>query len=199
VYERERERDAARLLVAAASKMLDEAHEQRRRYVERNRPRMLKAAPKDADALARCFTAKVREMATIRDELLTARDLVAWTATYPSEQESWGFPTALALGLQEPVRRTLQTSERLDFGSVIAALEEDAAALASRFGPQTMQALGDAPSATPVTETMWSSDPRHKAWAKEPLENARQLAEYGNPHQLAREADEFRRDAADGQ
>ena len=156
---------------------------------------MLADARKDADALRDRYIASVRELAVIREQLLVARDLVTWTATFPNAQESWGFPTALALGLQEPVRRTLQTKARLEYGSVIAALEKDAAALAGSFGPQTMQAVGDAPTATPATEAMWTSDERHKAWAKEQVENARQLAEYGDPRQLAQEVGELRPDA----
>lgn len=45
VYERERERDAARLLVDAATKMLDQTLERRLQHVERNRGKMLKECP----------------------------------------------------------------------------------------------------------------------------------------------------------
>jgi hypothetical protein len=135
----------------------------------------------------------VHELTGIRDELLVARELLQWTATFPERVDGFGFPTALALGLQESVRRTLHTRARIEYASAIAALEEDARAVAEELGPQVKQALGIA-AATPLTEAMWSQMSATKAWAKQELERARRLAEYQDPRQLAAEADEFRPD-----
>jgi hypothetical protein len=127
---------------------------------------------------------------------LTPVRRLSGAASFPGPVETFGFVTALALGLQEPVRRTLQTTARLEYAAVVEALEEDAAALASRFARETMERLGTAPPRTPVDTAMWSADPGYREWAAQELERARQLAEFGDVNQLAQEAADFRPDAA---
>jgi hypothetical protein len=39
---------------------------------------------------------------------------------------------------------------------------------------------------------MWDVDPDYKAWAKDKLEQARRLAQFGDVNQLAAEASDFR-------
>ena len=105
LYERQRERDAARLMLEATQRTLDEALEERLHYVERHREKMLADARKDVEARRERLLAHVRAFPALRDELLDAREVLAWTATYPEQIEQFGFPTNLALGLQGP-RRT---------------------------------------------------------------------------------------------
>jgi len=112
LYERQRERDAAQLTLDALQRTLDEALEERLRYVERHRDKMLADAQKDVEARRARLLAHVQELPALRQELLDARDLLTWTATYPDQAEQYGFPTALALGLREPVERTLETKAR---------------------------------------------------------------------------------------
>jgi hypothetical protein len=153
---------------------------------------MLGDARNDVDALRSRYVAKVRELTRIRDEMLQARELLQWTASYPNRVESYGFQTAISLGLREPVRRTLQTDARIEYAAVIAALEEDARSLAEELGPQAKQALGVADPRTPADTAMWTSDERHQKWAREQLERARGLAEYGDPGTLADEVRDIR-------
>ncbi len=112
LYERQRERDAAQLTIDALQRTLDELLEERLQYVERHRDKMLADAQKDVEARRARLLAHVQELPALRQELLDARDLLTWTATYPDQAEQYGFPTALALGLREPVERTLETKAR---------------------------------------------------------------------------------------
>jgi hypothetical protein len=196
VYERERERDAARLLVAALERELDHALERRVAHVDKHRGAMVKDARADINKARDELLAAARQLPALRETLLAARETCEWIASFPDRPASYGFASALALGLLEPVERTLQTKARLEYSAVLAALEEDATALASRFARPVAERLGTARDATPVSEAMWASDERHKAWAAQELERARRLAEYGDVNQLAREADDFRPDPA---
>jgi hypothetical protein len=116
----------------------------------------------------------------LREDVLGARETLAWVAGFPEQPQSFGFPASVALGLREPVRRTLATDARIEYAAVVNVLEEDVNALAKRFAADTAERLGIADVPTPATTAMWSSDPRNQAWAREQLERARQLAEYGN-------------------
>ena len=149
LYERQRERDAASLTIEARQRTLDEALEERLGYVEKHREAMLRDARADVEAARDRLRRHVEQLPALRQDLLDARDLLSWTAIYPDEPEAFGFSTALALGLQEPVKRTLETKARIEFGRVIAALEADADALADRHGDKVQRALGTAPPAHP--------------------------------------------------
>ena len=151
---------------------------------------MLADARKDVEARRERLLAHVRELPALRDELLDAREVLAWTATYPEQVEQFGFPSNLALGLREPVERTLETAAQVDFGRVVVALEADAEALAERYHVQVMQALGTAPPRTPLCEAMWAADPQYKEWQRQERERARELAEWRDPNLLAREVRE---------
>jgi hypothetical protein len=179
LYERQRERDAAQLTVDALQRTLDEALEERLRYVERHRGTMLSDARKDVEARRARLLAYLQELPALRQELLDARDVLTWIATYPDHAEQYGFPTALALGLREPVERTLETKARVDVGRVVAALEADADALAERYHAQVQRVLGTAPPRTPLAEAMWAEDEDYKKWQRGERDRARKLAEMG--------------------
>jgi hypothetical protein len=185
--ERERERYAARVLVDAVAVELDAALEDRRRHVEEHRARMVEDARRDVAEARDRLTAHVRELVELRAELVTARDVLAWIACYPEPAQSYGFPTSLALGIQAPVRETLQTRARIEYGHVVAALEADADALAARFADDVRRALGEGKLRTPLREAMWEDDPDLVAWKKAELERARELAREHDPNELARE------------
>ena len=156
---------------------LDAALDERLRYVERHREKMLPDARKDVEARRERLLAHVRELPALRDELLDARKVLAWTATYPEQVEQFGFPTNLALGLREPIERTLETTAQVDYGRVVVALEADADALAEKYHVQVLKALGTAPPRTPEREAMWTNDPDYQAYQKQQRERAIQLAE----------------------
>ena len=111
----------------------------------------------------------------------------------PDQPAAYGFVNAAALGLREPVERTLGTSARVEYGALTQALAEDADALHSRFSDDTLRRLGAAPPRSPLREAMWSTDPDFKAFAKQELERARRLAEYSpNLDELASEVSDYR-------
>ena len=191
LYERQRERDAAQLTLDALQRTLDEALEERLRYVERNRDKMVADALKDVEAERRALLSHVRALPELRDRLLAARETLTWAATYPELPEAFGFPTELALGLREPVERALGTKARIDVGRVVAALESDAEALAERHHEQVQRRLGTAPARTPLREAMWASEPEYQEWQRQERERARRLAEQGHdPTRLAVEVRE---------
>jgi len=188
VYERERDRDAARLLVAGLERKVDAALERRLSHLERHRAKMLRDAREDVDAARDRLLELVAQLPEARAELLAARDVLLWIAHYPDLPEAFGFPTAIALGLRAPVEQTLQTSSRVGFGGAVAALEADADALAGRYAEETQRRLGTAPPRTPTREAMWTDDSDYQAWAKQERERAIELAKQGHdPDQLARE------------
>ncbi len=175
------------LTLDALQRTLDETLEERLQYVERHREKMLADAQKDVEDARERLLAHVRALPALRQELLDARDLLSWTATYPEPAEQYGFPSALALGLRAPVEGTLETKARIDFGRVVAALEADADTLADKHHAQVQQVLGTAPPRTPLTEAMWTDTDEYKAWQKQELERARKLAEFRDPDKLAAE------------
>ncbi len=193
VYERERERDAARLLLEAVTLELDEAIDRRVQHIEKNRQKMIADVRHDLDEARAALLAHVRELPALREALVSCRESLLWAASFPEPVESWGSPGATALGLREPVERTLQTTAIVQYAALIEVLEVDAAALAEAFNAEQAQRLGVDAARTPLREAMWDSDPDHVAWKKAELERARQIAEWSpSPDKLAEEARDFR-------
>jgi len=187
LYERERDRDAARLLVKAAVLELDRALEQRLQHIERNRRKMLEDARRDvADARHR-LEEQARALPDLRQALLDARENLLWCAAYPDRAEAFGFPTAVALGLKEPVKRAFGTDARIEYAAVLQALEEDAGAIAEAFSSNQKAKLGIVEPRSPLREALWDSDPENIAWKRAEFERARQLGEWHDPELLAAE------------
>ncbi len=194
IYERERERDAGRLLVEAVQLELDQALKRRLEHVEKHRDRMLRDAREDVGAARAELATKVAELPALRERLLEAREALLWAASYPDPDAGFGFPSALALGLRAPVEETLQTPARIDYRQVVAALGRDADALAEAFSMEQAERLGTAPGKTLLTHALWDFevDP---AWKRSQLERAREVAAYStNPQRVAQEAADFRPD-----
>jgi len=192
LYERERERDAARLLVEAVTIELDRALETRKQHIEDNREKMIEDATGELEAAVGKLRAQSQALAALRQVALEARDVLLWISAFPEHPETYGFATATALGLKAPVERTLGTTARIEFGAMLEALEEDAIAIRSSFGPETASVLGLAEPPTPLTEAMWDADV-DPAWKREQLERARGLLPWSqNQHELANEAADFR-------
>jgi hypothetical protein len=193
VPERERERDAARLIVEALQLEVDRVLEERREHVERHRNRMVKDARRDVEGARERLAAHISQLPELRETLLEARELLRWVASFPEQAESFGYPPALALGLREPVKQTLATTAQVEFRRVVAALEADAAALAEQLGPTVKERLGLAPRPTPEDRALWWDDEDAVAWRKEQVEKARRLAEWStDPNRLATEVREDR-------
>jgi hypothetical protein len=188
IYERTRERDAARLHVEAIALELDRALERRLEHIERNRRKMLADARKDVEQIHRRVAEKIDELPSLREELVAARETLLWLAAYPERAEAWGFPTAVALGLQKPLKKTLGPGlGRIEYAWALAALREDAAALAEAYSREQKKQLGIPVERTPHDEAMWWDDEDYVRYRKEQLERARRLAEWQDSSKLAAE------------
>jgi hypothetical protein len=194
IYDRERDRDAARLLADAVVVELDKVLDQRVRHVEARRAAMVADARRDVTQLLDKFA----EIPALREELLAARETLLWIAAYPEPVDSFGFPTAVALGLREPVERTLHTKAKVEHAALLQALEEDATALAEAFSTEQKRRQGIDGPRTPLREAMWDGDPDNVAWKKAELERARELDRWAaDPLRLANEARDLRPDPPD--
>jgi hypothetical protein len=159
MYERERERDAARLVVEAVSVEFDEALERRLRHVEKHREKMITDARSDIEQARAALVGKLSELPELRQTLASAREALLWVASYPDAAEPFGHPSAVALGLRKPVESTLGTSARVEYARLLEAAESDANVLAGAFNRVQKQKLGIAEPRTPHREPMWFDDP----------------------------------------
>ncbi len=173
LYERQRERDAARLLVEAATVEIDRALERRLQHIERNRPKMLEDARRDVTDAHQRLQAHAQALPALRQALLDSRENLLWAAAYPDRAEGFGFTPAAALGLRAPMKRALGTDARIEFTGLVAALEEDATAIAEAFGAEQKRQLGIEVPRTPQTEAMWDSDPDQIAWKQAEIKRLR--------------------------
>ena len=194
IYERQRDVDAQRLLSEAIALELDNALDRRVEYVTRKRAKMAADARKDVVVARERLLAKVRELPELRDALLAARETLLWVSSFPDPAGSYGFPNAVALGLREPVERTLHTSALVEYRALLAALEADATALAEAHSPEQKKALGITAPRTPLDTALWDSEPDMVEWKRQELERAHKLAEWGNLERLATEARDYRPD-----
>lgn len=192
VYERERETNAARILVDAVGLELDRALGRRADHVAKHRPGMLKDARKDLDEAERSFVSALRTLPELRQRMFDARATLLWAASFPEREPVWPgmSPDSVALGLMEPVRLALNIRTMLPFAGLVALLKEDAAAIAGAFSPEQKLLLGEpAPSGPDRRGALWSDSPEGIAYQAEQREHARRLAETGfhDAAQLARE------------
>jgi len=196
LYDRQRDRDAARLLAEAVTIELDQALERRLQHVERHRDAMVNDARKDIDEARAKLLAHLRALPAIRQTLLDARETLGWVSFFPEQPETYGHPTAVAIGLREPVEQTLGTRARIEYSALIEALEKDADAVANAFGPQQKAKLGNADPRTPVNSGKWLDDKTDEdlaQWKREEFERARQLSQWAsNTYELADEARDLR-------
>jgi len=173
LYERQRERDAARLLVEAAAVEVDRALERRLQHIERNRPKMLDDARRDVTDAHQRLQAHAQALPALRQALLDSRENLLWAAAYPDRAEGFGFTAAAALGLRAPMKRALGTDARIEFTGLVAALEEDATAIAEAFGAEQKRQLGIEVPRTPQSEAMWENDPANIAWKQAEVKRLR--------------------------
>jgi hypothetical protein len=116
-----------------------------------------------------------------------------WIVAFPERIEAWGYPMAVALGLQKPVETTLGTKARIEYTALLAALAEDANAIANAFSREQKATLGTTDPRTPTQEAMWDTDPDNVAWKRQELERVRKLAEWHrDPDEVASEARDLR-------
>ena len=191
-YERERERDAARLLVEAVTIELDRALGRRKEHIEDNRKKMIEDATGELEEAVGKLRAASQVLPALRQTALEARAVLDWVASFPEPADSFGHAGDAALGLMKPIKRLLDTEARVPFATLIEVLEEDASALRKAFGDGTARALGIVAPRTPLVEAQWDVDIDPK-WKREQLEKARGLLPWSqNQQELANEAADFR-------
>jgi hypothetical protein len=186
-------------LLDAVTVELDALLERRRQHVESNRKKMLSDARRDVDGARARLLAHVRELSGLRQTLLDARATVEWVASFPEPVTAYGFTSAVAIGLREPLEQTLGTRSRVEYASLMDALRADADALAEAFGPELGRELGLVPPATPFDTAMWDGDVPAE-WKAEQLRRAQEVHRWSmNPKRVAQEADDFRPDPPKGE
>lgn len=70
---------------------------------------MLSDARRDVDEARARLLAAVNQLPGLRGQLEAARETLLWVGSFPEQAESYGYPTALALRLRQPVESTLQS------------------------------------------------------------------------------------------
>jgi hypothetical protein len=135
---------------------------------------------------------KIAELEPLRQALVDARATLLWAASFPGEPEDFGFPAMAALGLREPMQRTLETRAQVPFAGLLAALQEDAAAVAGAFSAEQKRQLGVPTKRTPVDQAMWDDDPDNIAWKKTEMQRAHELAQFGNVERLGADVRDLR-------
>lgn len=190
-YERERERDAATLIVEATAIEVDRALERRLREISSRRPKMLKETRGDLEAASAELHAYLQRLPALRQAILDARADLLWAASYPEPPAQFGFPTNVALGLQEPVRRVLGSKAMYQFEQILGLLAEDAVVLAEAFSDEQRRQMGEHVPRTPEKGAAWMDDPNDKdiaEWKRQNHQRALQLAAAGyDPDRLAAE------------
>lgn len=107
-----RERDAARLRVTALEIEIDRALEERVGYVRDHQEKMVQDALADVEEAQRGLLARLDDLPALRDAIVAARETLEWVASFPEQPQTYGFPHVVALGLEEPVRRTMAQARR---------------------------------------------------------------------------------------
>ena len=127
---------------------------------------MLADARADLDEAQARLLHAARQLPALRETLVAARETLLWVAAYPQPTETFGFPHALALGLQKPVKETLGTKARIDYTQ-----------LATAFSRGQSEKLGRPVERTPETDAMWDSEIPIE-WKRHKLEEAQRIAAY---------------------
>ena len=137
VYERERDRDAAELLVNAVRLELDGALRRRVDHVERHREKLTREAQDAVNTAHANYAAALAALTEARSELVDARALTRWVTGFPGPEANTDplLTAQLAGGLRKPVKTTLGTEAQVPFASVVAALAADADTLCADWTP----------------------------------------------------------------
>lgn len=193
LYERQVDRDAARMLADGLAAEVQRALEKRASYVERNRAKMVADAKRDVDAVVARYRQTVETLAAVREELLEARSVELWALSFPEPVVQAGSPSAVALGLLRPVKETIGVTAQTQFAAVLDLLGRDASAIATLMTEQQAAAAGVEDPDAPLREALWDSDPKSQQWKREQMEKLRQMHRAGgDTDALKADAEAFR-------
>lgn len=157
----------------AAHAARDRVYEDKARYVEKNRSRLIREADK-ATREARDRYAKAVEAAEqARADLVDCRASALWASLFPAEiSNQTPDVAALAANLRRPVEAELQVANRLPAVGVFRVLRSDADILAEAMTRDQALALG---AAHPNEGgAVWAGTPEHEAQMKKERQEARE-------------------------
>lgn len=154
IEQRREEREA---LDRAKARVLNE----KARYVEKHRDRLVKEADSHADQAHRRYLELIDELAEARAELYGLRRAAVWARLYPDEHSARETPDTFAGGRKRPLQAIgLNASVAPD--RILDGLRADADWLREAATPEQRLAIqGRDPRQPPNTE--WANDPAVKA------------------------------------
>jgi hypothetical protein len=164
IEERKADRDAA---LAAR----DSVYEDKARYVQKNRKRLVHDADKaTADAHAR-YVAALEAAERARTDLIDCRSSALWASLYPGElADQLPDVAAVAANLRKPVESVLQLKTRLPAEGVFRVLRSDAEVLAEAMTREQAVELGAADAQEGAA--IWRDAPEGREQAKKEREEA---------------------------
>ena len=140
----EREIEAKKADRDAANAAAERVYEDKTRFVEKHRRRLVREAEKATQEARERYTRAIEEAEEARAELIDSRAAALWAALYPSElaNQAPGDTAAVALNLRRPVEAALQITTRLAAAGIFRVLRSDADYLAEAMSGNQAQALG---------------------------------------------------------
>ena len=113
---------------AGAEAAVAQVLEQKERYVEKHRKRLVREADRRTEEKHAERNHLLERVAETRQELADLRAATVWASLYPAREAGQTVrDQLLAGGLRQPVERTLAITSQVQFDAVIAALKADAA------------------------------------------------------------------------
>ncbi len=173
IEEKKADRDAA---LAAR----DRVYEDKARYVEKNRRRLIREADKATTEARTRYDEAIEAAEKARGDLIDCRTAALWAALYPGElANQTPDVSAIAANLRKPVESALQVKNRLPADGVFRVLRSDAEILASAMTRDQALELGAADPSQDAA--IWHGTPEHEeAMRKERQEaRARYAREWG--------------------
>ena len=145
----EREIEAKKADRDAANAAAERVYEDKTRFVEKHRRRLVREADKATQEARERYTRAIAEAEEARAELIDCRAASLWATFYPGElaNEAPGDTAAVALNLRRPIEAALQVATRLAAAGVFRALRSDADYLAEAMSG-TRRRLSGRPTRT---------------------------------------------------
>jgi hypothetical protein len=167
IEEKKADRDAANAAV-------ERVYEDKARFVEKHRRRLVREADKAVQAAHDRYTRAIKEAEGARDELIDCRVAALWASLYPGElaNEAPGDTAAVALNLRRPIEAALQVKTRLAAVGVFQVLRTDADSLAEAMTRNQALALGIADPQDDAA--IWTNTPEGQERLRRERQEARE-------------------------
>jgi len=113
--------------LAARAAIVAQLEADKERFVARHRRRLFTDAEKATEAAQARYLAAIDSLASIREEIRSARQAAIYAQLYPSPNTGSEPPSSLVAGRLDVMRRMIPgLSTTLDLGGILALLREDA-------------------------------------------------------------------------